>query len=37
METNVVVDVGMFANESEIFIEKRNKERAKKLVTLPSS
>jgi hypothetical protein len=27
----------MFVNESEIFIEKRNKKRTRKLVTIPSS
>ncbi len=37
MEPNVVDDVDMLVNESEIFIEKRNKERAEKLVTIPSS
>jgi len=36
MEPNVVVNVDMFENESEIFIEKRNKEKAKKLVIIPN-
>jgi len=37
MEPKVVTDVDMFVNEREIFIEKRNKEKVEKLVTIPGS
>ncbi len=37
MEPDVLAHVDMLIDESEIFIEKINKERAEKLVTIPSS
>ncbi len=37
MEWSVVLDVDMFVNKNEIFIEEKNEDKVEESITIPSS